>query len=812
MQNFIKEYLVSGPIVFESDKLRKQDLSSNKEYKDQFDLEKYLRKAIVDKPMKILNQNIKLGEKSEIGLRWQYHYDYDNWFVDFSNFYLELKQVEMIAVTSIKAEQACKINIVLWSYAAVGLWCNKMYVGGIDTPAYKPIQKQELELNLEAGYNEIFIRVQNLGVRDTRTIFGVEIKDDDTVKAELSNKYGDLSEIREARKWLDSLNLDLDKIKSKSSAPKSTFLSYGGFKFNFADVKKEELSKEITNLREIYLEPNNPYVNITCKVLGNKLTRRFEKITDIKPIYTNKKTFEENKFEVLKKIGAIESLNRGNEFGFAMANILARKAIDDVWDKDEALLYETLRQIEARYDCSDFMVAGLIRYLKKYSTDVKLEARAKDVLLNFRYWMNQTGSDAMCFWSENHSLLFYSAAMFCGDMYPDDYFTRAKMNGKELSNFGRANVEKWLEDVERDGFEEFLASVYVTITFVALLNLIDFGDDVISAKSTKITDELCLRLAKHTFDGVVIGPMGRVYKEVLYPFSQGAQGLINLINPSTPYGYSEGWIGMYPTSRYKFPKNLVNVMNSELTETYTTGNAKVILLKKKNYIMTSVQSPRLDKNFKRWENLTLSKKDKDISHQYTKSLNERFHGTTCFEPGIYGYQQHLWYGALDNETPVFVNHPGGSSDTTSLRPGYWFGNGIIPAIKQEGNIIASIYLISEEHPIHFTHAFWPNDRFEETISCNGWLFGRKKDGFIALWCSEKMELYQGQLFNCDYRTYGANQAYLCTCSDKAEFESFELFQKNCFQLNPNYDKKNKCLTYKNSTLVFNKSEDLTQFV
>ena len=46
--------------------------------------------------------------------------------------------------------------------------------------------------------------------------------------------------------------------------------------------------------------------------------------------------------------------------------------------------------------------------------------------------MDQEGSDAMCFWSENHSLMFYVSAMNVGELYPEDYFARAHMTGKEL--------------------------------------------------------------------------------------------------------------------------------------------------------------------------------------------------------------------------------------------------------------------------------------------------------------------------------------------------------------------------------------------
>ena len=122
-------------------------------------------------------------------------------------------------------------------------------------------------------------------------------------------------------------------------------------------------------------------------------------------------------------------------------------------------------------------------------------------------------------------------------------------------------------------------------------------------------------------------------------------------------------------------------MEDDVETNYTTGNARVYLEKNDDYCLTSVASPR--EPFTRWENETL-KEDVDITtHNFTKSFNERFHGTTYFRPGTYGYQQHMWYAALDGEASIFVTHPGSTSEEGDMRPGYWHGNGVMPALKQD---------------------------------------------------------------------------------------------------------------------------------
>jgi len=230
------------------------------------------------------------------------------------------------------------------------------------------------------------------------------------------------------------------------------------------------------------------------------------------------------------------------------------------------------------------------------------------------------------------------------------------------------------------------------------------------------------------------------------------------------------------------------------------------------FILTSVQSPRTDPGFRRWENLTL-KTDADASGcDYTKSLNERFHGTTCFEPGVYGYQQHLWYAALDCETDVFTNHPGGTCEDSSMRPGFWYGNGVIPAIRQEANRIGIVYHIPDEHPVNFTHAYFPAAKFTETIITDNWLFGRKKNGYLALWCSVSMEAASDWLFDCEFRSYGNNVAYYCICEKAGSFNSIDDFIKAVKAAPPVFDSEAKSLTAGGLTVVFTESLDRTQYI
>lgn len=804
---FITQYLVSG--------LRETPFADSTADENQLRYEKYLRSIVTEKQDRRPLEEIRLGETGRLGLPWRYYYNYGNWFVDLSTFYSVLTRVELDACTILTAPRDMVVKAAVWSYASLDIWCGNDKVCVMEPAVYKPIRRQEITLPLKNGENLLYIRLQTLGVRDTRTLFGIQILEGaEQIFQTLPDAKKTVS-VMERADWMSGISLENHSLHFNGPAGEGTTLGYDSMSpdFSQAGIKIERFS--VAGAKDVILERNRPYVLVECQINGQRLMRRMENIGEIRPKSLAGLDFEENKREIFRRTAAVESLSRGGKFGFSISNILARKALGTEDERDRSLLFETLEQIESRYDCSDFLVCGLIRYVKNYEMDEALSRRVKSVLLHYRYWMDQEGPDAMCFWSENHSLMFYVSAMNAGELYPEDYFTRAHMTGRELYETGKRRLEQWLADVELHGFEEFLSTVYMCVTFAGLLNTVDYTTEEIKVRAAHVTDRLLTMLSQHTYKGSVIAPMGRVYRQVIYPFLQGAQALMNLVNPKVPYSYGEGWLAFYATSGYRIPEGLDVMMEGEINTEYATGNALIRLEKNRNYCMTSVQSPRQDKGFVRWENLTLLEEVKTVdkgSHEYTKSLNERFHGTTCFEPGVYGYQQHLWSAALDSETEVFTNHPGGTCDSSEMRPGYWYGNGVMPAISQGDGVLLAVYVIPKEHPIHFTHVFWPGVKFDRMEAEESWLFGQKGSGYTALWCSGALKPHDDQLFSCEYRCSGDEMAYCCICGGREEFETLESFMEYAKSMNPVFEKETRTVRAAGRALAYDARDDRTQYI
>ena len=172
----------------------------------------------------------------------------------------------------------------------------------------------------------------------------------------------------------------------------------------------------------------------------------------------------------------------------------------------------------------------------------------------------------------------------------------------------------------------------------------------------------------------------------------------------------------------------------------------------------------------------------------TKIMNESFHGTSLFVPGVGGYQQHLWYAGISNCFLTFVNLPGSERDFSGMRPGYWFGNLVFPYVKQFGRELVCRYLIPDSVPTKFTHAYFPAPHADETREDGSFRFARVGESYLALWCSLPLEKYTEEaLTDCELRAYGNDVIWYVKVGSMSEDGSFDKFISECKNsVNDNY--------------------------
>jgi hypothetical protein len=137
-----------------------------------------------------------------------------------------------------------------------------------------------------------------------------------------------------------------------------------------------------------------------------------------------------------------------------------------------------------------------------------------------------------------------------------------------------------------------------------------------------------------------------------------------------------------------------------------------------------------------------------------------------YRKGAPGSQQHIWQATLSPNTVVFTMNPGGSSK-------YWQGR--LPRVAQHRNLLVALYDLPAERPpgprtvfppdalgdavpspapseeplVERTLAVFRREAFDEVIQQGGWTFGRKGQGYVALWSRVPTTWSTGDVFGGD---------------------------------------------------------------
>jgi hypothetical protein len=109
-------------------------------------------------------------------------------------------------------------------------------------------------------------------------------------------------------------------------------------------------------------------------------------------------------------------------------------------------------------------------------------------------------------------------------------------------------------------------------------------------------------------------------------------------------------------------------------------------------------------------------------------------------------QSHAWQATLDADAFVFTTHPTAvpGVDGRGEDSGYWTGTASMPRSAQHDRVgihcywpgyepldLGSLGFTIDFEP--YTHAFFPQERFDAVVQEGGWTIGRRGDGFVALW-------------------------------------------------------------------------------
>jgi hypothetical protein len=468
----------------------------------------------------------------------------------------------------------------------------------------------------------------------------------------------------------------------------------------------------------------------------------------------------------------------------------------------EGILRAACAFIDARRDCSDFILHALLRQRFQFpdvALSAELDGRIRQSILGFKYWPDEPGTDSLCTWTENHQILYASAGFLAGVLYPGETFTSSGRTGAELAGLHAPRIRRWLDLRFRTGFSEWLSNVYYDEDLAALLSLLDFSPDPdISRRAGAVIDLILLDMALHGFQGVCASTHGRSYDEHRKRSSREAvSDTMKLVYGAGCYARVDNMsavaFALSPVFRLSpalealardgdRPEVLVRQrMGIRVAEAGRWGlgfrslEDGMVLLSLEAYLhpRTARLTFRMFDAFRWWQNeyfapfakqrnlVSLLRRSglmrpaarllqKDLCRNTREEVNlitfrtpdYQLSSAVDYRKGFGGDQQAIWQATLGPGAVCFVTHPAGSG---AHSPDMWTGEGTLPRVGQHRNVLVSVYRIDTRPGLYrtnrllYTHAWLPVEAFDEVVARGHWVFARKGAGYLALWARNGLE-------------------------------------------------------------------------
>ena len=507
-------------------------------------------------------------------------------------------------------------------------------------------------------------------------------------------------------------------------------------------------------------------------------------------------------------------------------------------------LSSTIGKMNRREDCADFGLQGLLRVFYQFggsallSPELKEKARAS--ILGFKYWPDEPGIDSMCYWSENHHILFSTGGYLAGQLFRDEIFTNSGRTGREQVERFRPRVLRWLDFRYRTGFSEWLSNVYYEEDIGALVNLADFArDEEISTGAAMVLDLLLADIALNSYRGLFGSTHGRSYeRHKKYASSESTRTTYALLFSNGEAFIPGGGMGassLALSTRYRAPRVLFEIANDQerpvmLNRQRAGMNVEdaakwglsfnnledgMVFLSLEAYSHHKVVNlfMRMLDEYNWWENeffepfarkKTALKIRKSLGllpafawlfrHDITRNQRDEVNIYTYRTPEYMlssaqdyrrdygGDQQHIWQASLGPDAVCFTTHPVGGH---MKAPGYWTGSGSLPRVAQTGNVAIILYNIPNrptlyvKNKLKFTHAWLPKDKFDKVVERAPWIFARKDDAYLAL-CSKNPVTWETRHLRdrgSELIAKGRRNVWICELGSKRENGSFKNFME-----------------------------------
>jgi hypothetical protein len=712
-------------------------------------------------------------------LTWEVVHCDDDRFVDVSAFYHTCHHLRTWAFAQIHLPAALETTGVLTTNGPADVWINGRHVHRQLHFHHQIPHSVRFDVSLEAGRNDVMVRFEGVAVRECPYVMALEVVG---LKAaggvirlstaiESLRRRNLLEEVMGCAYLTRSIfHRDEElRVQWNDKLPRSTSLTVRLMARNgriYAEGQPTVEAGGVTNLGPVYQIPSGEYDIVLLPlpeehyVHGLRIRRRL-------PLRISNDRYAEEpygSYDQRRQEALIDATGRTvNVFAE-----IAKMALGRWQEVRSDVVLHTIDDINRRADCSDFYLVGLLGMMIRYQDDAAFPTALRQPLeacvLNFRYWLDEPGEDAMCFWSENHQILFHACAVLAGQLYPDRVFSNTGQVGRWHQAKGERMTLSWLAKRVAGGFREWDSNTYFEEDTLALSHLADLAEsDEVAEMAAVALDKLFFTLAVNSFRGVFGSTHGRTYS----PYIKSGR-----MEPTSGMGrlafgmgcFNDrilGTVSMACASGYDLPALIAAIAADKPEELWNRERH------------AGMMEAWCDLQDGAWE----------VNKVTYKTPDYMLSSAQDFMPGTRGYQQHIWQATFGPDAVVFVTHPPCVSEEGSHRPNFWHGNVVLPRVAQWKDFLVAVHNFPADDWMGFTHAYFPSAAFDEYLMRDGWAFARTESGYIALTACRGVTLTTGgPSAYQELRSYGVQNTWLCHMGRAAVDGGFGDFQEKILAL------------------------------
>ncbi len=698
--------------------------------------------------------------------RWRVVRCLDDHFVDVSTFQHTPHFLQAWAYCVLDVPGACEVTFALTTNGPADIWVNEEQGHRVEHFHHQLPETVSFPAKLKEGRNEIKVCFEAVALRECPFVMALQLTD---LKVEGPNSLDDFrvllpTSVRPAnrRQTLESIfdqaYLDRDvysrhakvTVRWPDGQPVTDdfalrLMRKGGRIYSEHHTKGEQREEVVLGTAfqfpqddyEVFLFPNPEHYYV------NDL--RVERRLDIHIVGNSEYSTERyGAYPQRRREALLNAARRGAE-GSIFAEIAAMEL--GMWDNlNEQVILDCIASINERADCSDFDLVGLLgmagRYIEEEGFPQSLVEPLQNCFQGFRYWMDQPGADAMCFWSENHQILFHTCEILAGQLLPDDLFANAGLTGSEHRAKGEERALSWLRKRAAGGFREWDSNTYFEEDVLALSHLVDLAEnDDVRELAAVVLDKMFFGLAVNSFKGVFGSSHGRTYAPYIKDaFREPTSGVTRLLWGKGIFNRSiRGTVSLACAVNYQLPPVIEAIAIDPADEIWSRERHAGQL------------EAWCDREEGEWE----------VNKVTYKTPDYMLCSAQDFRPGESGYQQHIWQATLSPEAVVFVTHPPCLSEEGSHRPNFWHGNVVLPRAAQWKDLLVAVHRLPEDDWLGFTHAYFPIYAFDEHEFRDGWACARVGEGYLAITASAGLTLTEsGKSAYRELRSHGRNSSWV----------------------------------------------------